>query len=213
MQSLRRLADHLKGDEKILNLPNFLTGMRIAASPVIAALLSRKRRATDELAAGTIALAALTDYLDGYFARRLNQVTALGQFLDPLADKIYISTSYLMLVKRGELSLWVPAVIIGREIAMTLFRTYAGSKGSSVPASMLGKLKANFQLLSLLLSVPKREGRMWEWSRRMSLAVALFFTLYSGWDYMTRYRSYVEVNAPEGPSEDRGQVGPDSYDG
>jgi CDP-diacylglycerol--glycerol-3-phosphate 3-phosphatidyltransferase len=195
--SLRRLSEHLKGDEDIINLPNLLTVARIATAPAIAALLSRERKATDELAAGTIALAALTDYLDGYLARRWNQVTSLGQFMDPLADKIYISTSYLMLVKRGELDFWVPAVIIGREIAITLFRAYAGSRGSSVPASMLGKLKANFQLLSLLLSIPKREGRAWRVARKLSLATALFFTIYSGWDYVSRSRFYLREEKVE----------------
>ena len=197
MLSLRRLSEHLKGDEDIINLPNLLTVARIATAPAIAALLSRERKAMDELAAGTIALAALTDYLDGYLARRWNQVTSLGQFMDPLADKIYISTSYLMLVKRGELDFWVPAVIIGREIAITLFRAYAGSRGSSVPASMLGKLKANFQLLSLLLSIPEREGRAWRVARKLSLAAALFFTIYSGWDYVSRSRFYLREEKVE----------------
>lgn len=201
MQSLRRLKEHLLGDEKVINIPNLLTGVRMACAPLIAILLSRGKKETDELAAGTIALAALTDYLDGYLARRLHQVTSLGQFLDPLADKIYISASYLMLVRRGEMEGWVPAVIIGREVAITLFRTYAGARGSSVPASMLGKLKANFQLLSLLLSIPKREGRLWKTVRDFSLAAALFFTLYSGWDYIARSKSYVSAGNGEKTQE------------
>jgi CDP-diacylglycerol--glycerol-3-phosphate 3-phosphatidyltransferase len=174
-----------------LNIPNALTALRVLLAPVIALLLLEDDRLRNSMAAGAIGLAAMTDFLDGYVARRQGKETKLGQFLDPLADKICLSTAFVTLSKKGRLSSWVPPVIIGREVVITLFRIYAGSRGSSVPASIWGKLKTNSQLLALLLVIMHGDGERYELIEKSSVALAVALTLYSGFDYITKAGKYL----------------------
>jgi len=179
-----------------LNLPNALTFSRVLMAPLIVYLLSEDDRLKNTLAATTVGAAALTDFLDGHIARKQGKETRLGQFLDPLADKICISTTFVMLAARRRIPAWVPGVIIGREVLITLFRVYAGSQGSSVPASIWGKLKTNSQLLAVLLLIMggKDPSRAALEKTVVYLSVAL--TLYSGLDYMLRSGRYLDK--PEG---------------
>ncbi|MGQ9536509.1 MAG: CDP-diacylglycerol--glycerol-3-phosphate 3-phosphatidyltransferase [Actinomycetota bacterium] len=173
------------------NLPNALTVIRILIAPLIVLLLVKESRRRNRLAAAALGMAALTDFLDGYLARRQGKETRLGQFLDPLADKICISSVFVMLAKRGRLASWVPGVIIGREALITLFRVYAGARGGSVPASIWGKLKTNSQLLALLAVIMEGEGRGSGTLRDTAVAAAVALTLYSGLDYMVKARRYL----------------------
>jgi CDP-diacylglycerol---glycerol-3-phosphate 3-phosphatidyltransferase len=179
-----------------LNLPNALTFSRMLMAPLIVYLLSDDNRLKNAMAATTVGAAALTDFLDGYVARKQGKETRLGQFLDPLADKICISTTFVMLAARRRMPAWVPGVIIGREVLITLFRVYAGSQGSSVPASIWGKLKTNSQLLAVLLVIMggRDPSRAPFEKAAVNLSVAL--TLYSGLDYMFKSGRY--LNKPEG---------------
>lgn len=140
--------------------------------------------------------AAFTDFLDGFLARKQGKETRLGQFLDPLADKIYISAAFAILSVKGRLSGWVPAVVIGRELSITLFRVYAGSRGGSVPASIWGKLKTNSQLLALLLLMLKGSESGNSRLEKASVNLAVALTLYSGFDYMKKAGRYLA--RPEG---------------
>jgi len=164
---------------------------RIVIAPLIVILLMDEDRRRDRLAAAAVAVAALTDFLDGFVARKQGKETKLGQFLDPLADKICMSTAFLMLAKRRRLPAWVPGVIIGREIAITLFRVYAGARGGSVPASIWGKLKTNSQLLALLLVILEKDTSPRRAMQKAAVALAVFLTLYSGLDYMLKARRYL----------------------
>jgi CDP-diacylglycerol--glycerol-3-phosphate 3-phosphatidyltransferase len=140
---------------------------------------------------GTLGVAALTDFLDGYVARKQGKVTRMGQFLDPLADKICISAAFVMLALKGRIWSWVPEVIIGREVIITLFRIYAGSRGSSVPASVLGKLKTNSQLLALFLVLLHGEPDWYDVLEKSAMALAVALTLYSGYDYISKAGRYL----------------------
>ena len=139
--------------------------------------------------------AALTDFLDGHLARKHGQETRLGEFMDPLADKVIISASFLILAVRKRVPSWVPATVIGREVAITLFRIYAGSRGASVPASIWGKLKMNVQLLALVLSILDDDGSSYEYLKKTTLTLMVILTLYSGLDYFVKAGKY--LNAPE----------------
>jgi CDP-diacylglycerol---glycerol-3-phosphate 3-phosphatidyltransferase len=183
-------------DEDNWNLPNALTSLRIALAPVIVLLLLDDDRFKNKLAASAVGVAALTDFLDGYVARKQGKVTNLGQFLDPLADKICISTAFVMLSIRGRLSGWVPSVIIGREVLITLFRVYAGTKGLSVPASIWGKLKTNSQLVALMFVMLGHDNPGSDNLEKAFVALAVVLTLYSGLDYLKKAGSYLAV--PEG---------------
>ncbi len=178
--------------EENWNLPNALTFSRVLMAPAIAFFLWDDDRFKNILAAVTIGGAAFTDFLDGYLARRQGKETSLGQFLDPLADKICLSTAFIMLAVRGRIPSWVPGVIIGREALITLFRIYAGSQGSSVPASIWGKLKTNSQLIALLIVILEKKGPSYDKLERGAVNLSVALTLYSGLDYTFKAKRYLE---------------------
>jgi CDP-diacylglycerol--glycerol-3-phosphate 3-phosphatidyltransferase len=101
----------------------------------------------DIAAAAVFILAAATDKLDGYVARRNKQITTLGQFLDPLADKLLIAAALIALVSQGRIAAWVAMLIIGREIAVSVLRIVGVSQGVSIPADKYGKLKTVLQIV------------------------------------------------------------------
>lgn len=143
-----------------MNLPNSLSVARIFLVPVLVSVLLTKFEGrlvmglpVELVAAAIFGLASLTDWLDGYLARRRNQVTSLGQILDPLADKLLISATLISLVQLGLASAWMVAVIIGREIAVTGLRNLAYSRGLAMPASGLGKFKMVSQVTAILLLI------------------------------------------------------------
>jgi CDP-diacylglycerol---glycerol-3-phosphate 3-phosphatidyltransferase len=132
-----------------LNLPNVLTLLRVLAVPVIVVALLGETPNGDALAAGVFALAALTDGLDGYIARRRRDVTTFGKLMDPLADKVLIIAALVSLVSLGRLAAWVAMVIIARELAVTGLRTVAADQGVVIAASWLGKLKTALQVAAV----------------------------------------------------------------
>lgn len=143
-----------------MNLPNSLTVARIFLVPVLVSVLLTKFEGrlvlglpVELVAAAIFGLASLTDWLDGYLARRRQQVTTLGQILDPLADKLLISATLVSLVQLGLASAWMVGVIIGREIAVTGLRNLAYSRGLTMPASGLGKFKMASQVTAILLLI------------------------------------------------------------
>lgn len=141
-----------------MNLPNTLTIIRIFLVPLLVVVLLTKfeGRAVagihiEFVAAAIFGLASLTDWLDGYLARRRQQITWVGQVLDPIADKLLISATLVSLVQLELAPAWMVAVIIGREFAVTGLRSLAFSRGLIVPASPLGKLKMVTQVVAVLL--------------------------------------------------------------
>ena len=122
-----------------LNLPNALTLLRILAVPVVVVALLGETPNGDALAAAVFALAALTDGLDGYFARSRDAVTTFGKLMDPLADKLLIVAALVSLVSLHRLEAWVAMVIIAREIAVTGLRAIAAERGIVIAASWLGQ--------------------------------------------------------------------------
>jgi len=143
-----------------MNLPNTLSVARIFLVPLLVSVLLTKFEGRlvmglpVELVAGAIfGIASLTDWLDGYLARRRKQVTTLGQILDPLADKLLISATLISLVQLNLVQSWMVAVIIGREIAVTGLRNLAYSRGLTMPASRMGKLKMASQVTAILLLI------------------------------------------------------------
>ena len=132
-----------------LNLANTITIARILLIPVFLVLLLSgiPEPYGDIAAAAVFILAAATDKLDGYVARRSKQITTLGQFLDPLADKLLIAAALIALVSQGRIAAWVAMLIIGREIAVSVLRIVGVSQGVSIPADKYGKLKTVLQIV------------------------------------------------------------------
>ena len=143
-----------------MNLPNTLTLVRMVLVPLLVVVLLTEFEgqqmfgiAKELVAAAIFALASLTDWLDGYLARRRRQVTWLGQMLDPIADKLLTSAAFISLVQLNLAPAWMVALIIGREFAITGLRSFAYTKGLTIPASPLGKIKMATQVTAILLLI------------------------------------------------------------
>jgi CDP-diacylglycerol--glycerol-3-phosphate 3-phosphatidyltransferase len=163
-----------------LNLPNALTLLRIIAVPVVVVALLGETPNGDELAAAVFALAALTDGLDGYFARSRDAVTAFGKLMDPLADKLLITAALISLVSLNRLQAWVAMVIIAREIAVTGLRAIAAERGVVIAASWMGKLKTVLQIAAVFALIATNPAPAWV---NVLVYVAVAATLISGADY------------------------------
>jgi CDP-diacylglycerol---glycerol-3-phosphate 3-phosphatidyltransferase len=133
-----------------LNIPNVLTVLRIVAVPVIVVALLDETPNGDALAAAVFTLAAVTDGLDGYIARRRQEVTTFGKLMDPLADKLLVVAALVALVSLDRLAAWVAMVIIARELAVTGLRSLAAERGVVIAASWLGKLKTALQVAAII---------------------------------------------------------------
>jgi CDP-diacylglycerol--glycerol-3-phosphate 3-phosphatidyltransferase len=141
-------ASTLKKDA--LNLPNLLTFGRIAIIPVVLWLIDRGTPKDCIWAAIVYSLAALTDLLDGYLARRMGIVSVLGKFLDPLADKLLVMASLVWMVPMGRIQDWAVVLILAREISVTGLRSIASSEGLVIAAARGGKSKTALQMIGIL---------------------------------------------------------------
>jgi CDP-diacylglycerol---glycerol-3-phosphate 3-phosphatidyltransferase len=135
---------------QILNVPNILTMLRIAAIPLLCVLLLSPDREPCCWAAALFAAASVTDWLDGYLARRMGIVTVFGKFLDPIADKLIVMAALIMILPFDRVPAWMVLVILGREIIITGLRGIASTEGIVIPASTLGKFKTIFQLVAII---------------------------------------------------------------
>jgi len=183
----------------ILNLPNILTMARIAAIPLLAALLMSPSQPAGFWAAAVFSLASVTDWLDGYLARRMNIVTIFGKFLDPIADKLIVMAALIMILPYGRVPAWMVLVILGREIIITGLRGIASSEGIVIQASDLGKFKTIFQLVAII-GLLLHYNYYWLFGIEHHLVhvnmhnVGMFFlwiatllTVWSGVDYLARF--------------------------
>jgi len=172
-----------------MNISNALTVSRIVVVPIIALLLIHDSVITSVAAAVLFVAATITDYLDGYFARKLHIESDLGKLLDPLADKLLIATVMILLIPLGRISAWIVAVVIARELAVTGLRSMASERSIIIAANWLGKYKTAFQcaaVIPLLVHYPIL-GLQFQLAGEFFLWIALFFTLWSGFDYVAGY--------------------------
>jgi CDP-diacylglycerol--glycerol-3-phosphate 3-phosphatidyltransferase len=135
------------------NAPNLITLARIAAIPVFLVFTYYESRLNSFIAACIFAVTSLTDFLDGYIARKKNLITVIGKFLDPLADKLIAMAALVMLVHLGRVAAWVAILILGREFIITGLRTIAMSEGIVIPAGQEGKYKTAIQLIGLIFLI------------------------------------------------------------
>jgi CDP-diacylglycerol--glycerol-3-phosphate 3-phosphatidyltransferase len=181
----------------VMNLPNSLTVTRICLVPLLVVVLLTKFEGRQILGipvefvgAGIFAIASLTDWADGYLARRRKQITPLGQVIDPLADKLLTSAAFISLVQMGLAPAWMVAVIIGREFAVTGLRSLSFSRGVAIPASQLGKIKMIAQVVAILSLILSSAGNLpdvlW-WVGQAALWSVLVTALLSATDYFRRF--------------------------
>lgn len=139
------------------------------------------------LGLGVFTVAVITDYFDGWLARKRNQQTKLGAMLDPLADKLLISGAFISLIELDMAPAWIVAVIIGRELAVTWLRSEALGRGIVMSASGAGKAKTVSQIVAIYVMLLALRMPIFEVLRAPALFVALGLTLYSGFDYFRRF--------------------------
>jgi CDP-diacylglycerol--glycerol-3-phosphate 3-phosphatidyltransferase len=179
-----------------MNIPNALTLLRIFFVPLLVAVLVQGDLALDwralHLSNDLLALliflaAAATDMLDGYLARRWNQVTTVGMLLDPIADKLLISAALVALVQVQRLPGWMAIVIIGREFAVSGLRSIAGQEGYVIAASEIGKTKMVAQVAAVSLLISSRQWPVLEPAARLCFWGVVVFALISAADYFRRF--------------------------
>ena len=203
-QDPARLARRRSLKEDALNLPNMLTMGRVVAIPLILWLIERGTPKDCVIAAVVYSLAAITDLLDGYLARKLRVVSVLGKFLDPLADKLLVMASLVWMVPMGRIPEWAVALLIGREISITGLRSIASSEGVVIAAGESGKSKTALQMvgiLCLILGFPYHLSRgfidlgMVDLIRvgRWLIYVSLIFSVLSAVEYVGLFAQAVEA--------------------
>jgi CDP-diacylglycerol--glycerol-3-phosphate 3-phosphatidyltransferase len=184
-----------------LTVANLITIGRIVLVPIFLVILLTEMENKELIAFGIFLVASVTDAIDGYFARKYNQITELGKFLDPLADKLLVAGALLALVSMDFVATWVAAVIIMREIIITGFRFYFMVKDSAFSASWLGKKKTLFQIIAigLLIIHPKMPNPQLVFDiATYVLYFAVVLTIYSGVEYIVKYtRSTQSIEALE----------------
>lgn len=183
-----------------MNLPNKITVSRIFLIPLILIILTidfnwgeinigNNSLPVTQLVAGIIFIfASITDWLDGYIARKYNLITNMGKFLDPLADKLLVSAAFIMLIELQIAPAWIIIVIISREFAITGFRLVASGEGVVLAASSMGKLKTVSQILAVILLM--LNNFPFSYTNipfdMIMLYIALIFTVWSGIDYFVK---------------------------
>jgi CDP-diacylglycerol--glycerol-3-phosphate 3-phosphatidyltransferase len=191
-----------------MNLPNALTISRIFFVPLLVVVLLTQFDGRNILGippevvgAAIFGLASLTDWADGYLARRRKQITPLGQVIDPLADKLLTIAALLSLIQMDMASAWIVAVIVGRELAVTTLRSIAYARGVPIPASPMGKLKMIGEVVAILAlilahgDIPLAD--VLNWIGQFALWFVLATALISAFDYFRRFNEI--VLAPRAP--------------
>lgn len=168
-----------------IHWPNALTVLRILLVVPVVVLTLVDTTATRWMAFFAFGTGALTDGLDGFIARRMELVSDAGQLLDPIADKMLVTAAMVSLVVVGRFPAWAAAVIIVREVAVSVLRFAASKKGRGFPASIAGKAKTGAQLLAVLLYILPL-GHAWRTTKTTVLIAALILTVWSGAAYLRR---------------------------
>lgn len=188
-----------------MNLPNALTMLRIFLVPVLVVLLLTRTEHGLLLGTAVFGLGVLTDYLDGYFARKRNQVTRLGILLDPVADKLLTAAAFISLVEMDAVPAWMVVIIVGREFAVTGLRNVAASRGILIPASGLGKGKMVSQVVAIFLLLFAIRWPVVRIVGLVALWVVVVMALASGLDYFRRF--WKTVSRPSARPEEPGLPG------
>ena len=195
-----------------MNLANKLTVIRIFLVPIFLIFIAVQGIPYGTFIATFIfILASLTDKLDGYIARSRNQITNFGKFMDPLADKLLVTSALISLVELQMVTSWAAIVIIAREFAVSGLRTIAASEGKVIAASWWGKIKTVIQIIAIVLLLLQfnittssyltnlvESSSVWNWFfmnvPSWMLNISVVITLISGWDYFRKNKHTIDMN-------------------
>ncbi|HUZ46139.1 MAG TPA: CDP-diacylglycerol--glycerol-3-phosphate 3-phosphatidyltransferase [Terriglobia bacterium] len=176
-----------------MNLPISLTVLRIFFVPLVVVLLLTRGQNMDLWAVGVFLLAAATDLLDGYLARKRGQVTALGILLDPLADKLLTASAFISLVELHLVPAWMVVIIIGRELAVTGLRSIASAQGFLLQASDMGKTKMVLQVMAISVITLETRYSLLPLTGTVLLWMVVVFATVSGTQYFWDFRRKMDA--------------------
>ncbi len=178
-----------KLSKEIWNLPNSLTLLRIFLVPFLVVVLLTKFEGREYAGLTIFLVAAITDFFDGFFARRWKQTTRLGALLDPIADKLLMSAAFISLVEMDprHVPAWMVVIIIGREFAVSGLRSIAAQQGVTIAASPLGKSKTVSQVIAISVLILGHELGEFVFLGRLTLWVVMIFALLSAADYFVKF--------------------------
>lgn len=196
--------------KKKVNLPNVLTVARIVLVPIFVVLLAIEGvwEYMRYVALGIFIGAAITDWFDGFIARKKGLVTKFGKLMDPLADKILVAAGFIMLTGMGVVPAWVTVIVVGRDFLLNTLRMFGTDAGETIAAGISGKIKTAFQMLTIVLGMLDSQGlfafistgKVMEFGTlllnvgfSLSLAFAVIFTLWSCIEYFVKYRKYIDI--------------------
>ncbi len=174
---------------------NIITLLRILLVPIFIVILLTEMENKEIIAFVVFLFAAISDAFDGYIARKFDQVTDLGKFLDPIADKLLISAALIALVSIGEIETWAAVIIILREIFMTAFRFYFYMKEASFSASRIAKKKTLLQIIAIAVFIIYKKlpyPDVLYMIGTIILYVAVFLTVYSAFEYIIKYSKVIK---------------------
>lgn len=176
-----------------MNLPNKLTILRTVMIPFFLVFLYTDfwGKANAYIAVAIFIIASLTDFLDGYIARKNNLVTNFGKFMDPLADKLLVCSALIALVDLGKIAAWIVIIIIAREFIISGFRTVAADNGIVIAASYWGKFKTTFQIIMIIALIVDLPIPYMNYVNLALVYISLALTVISLVDYMVKNRSVI----------------------
>ena len=190
------------GEVSVWNIPNGITALRFVLAIAVVALIPMGYSLT---ALVIFSIAAATDWIDGYWARKYGQVTKLGRIFDPFVDKIIICGSFIALVQLSDpiVAAWMATVVVGRELLVTSLRAMIEGGGGDFSANRLGKWKMGFQCAAVIAVLLGRAAPFWQWVDPVSVAlvwIALGVTVYSGYVYVLAAIEVMSRPSPPQPS-------------
>jgi CDP-diacylglycerol--glycerol-3-phosphate 3-phosphatidyltransferase len=186
--------DPIAATGTVLNLPTWLTVSRIFLVPIVVVMILTRYEVTGVI---VFLAAALTDFFDGYLARKRNDVTTLGQLLDPVADKLLMSAAFISLVEVGVAPAWMVVIVVGREFAVTGLRSVAVTRGLAIAASPWGKGKTVTQVVAVVLLIigPKYLGP-YAFLGQTAMWAVVILAILSAADYFLKFYRKMVVSPP-----------------
>ena len=181
-----------------LNLANRITLVRVILVPIfMAVLLIKEIPYNNYIALGIFAIASITDKIDGYVARSMNQITNFGKFMDPIADKLLVVSALLCLVENHSIQSWVAMIIISREFIVSGIRLVAAAEGIVIAAGKLGKLKTVFQMVAIIAILLNNFPFTYLGGvpvDKILLFIAVILTVVSGVEYIIKNKHVLNVS-------------------
>lgn len=181
-----------------MNTANKLTLLRVVLVPFYMIFLLRPDFVSQMIALAIFIIASLTDALDGHIARKYNQITAFGKFVDPLADKMLITAAFLVFLAQGIMNVWAVMIVLAREFVVAGIRLSAVTEGKVIAASFWGKLKTVSQMLAviaamLLLNISVIPHEVSMLITNILIWISVIFTVFSGADYLIKNKSLLKL--------------------